>query len=166
MRNQQLQAAPRSVTCKRIGLALTAVIAMLVVYFAPAAGSAEVVMKKQQLTAQQARLTDGEDLYDELCAVCHGMSGTGDGPAVAALKQDPVDLTVLRASNNGEFPREMLEESIYGSNRISAHGTLDMPVWGRAFAFTKPEWGRVKRNQFAKHQIHNIVDYIESLQVE
>jgi len=166
MRNQQLQTAFRGATCRRMVLAVSAVIAMLVVYIAPGAVSAEVVLKQQQLTAQQARLTHGEDLYSELCAVCHGLSGTGDGPAVPALAQRPIDLTALKTSNSSVFPRETLEEAIYGKNRISAHGTLDMPVWGRAFEFTKPDWTRVKRIKFAKHRIDNIVDYIESLQVE
>ena len=166
MRKQQLRAAPCRATWKRMTIVLSAVLAALLVYIAPAAVSAEVVLKKVDMTAQQARLTHGSDLYNELCAVCHGVSGAGDGPAVAALKQRPIDLTVLRSSNGGDFPREMLEESIYGKNRVSAHGSTDMPIWGRAFGFTKPDWSRVQRIQFAKHRIHNIVDYIESLQVE
>lgn len=156
MRTQYL---PTALTC-------FAAIAALVVYAAPTDVSAEVVLKKQTLTAQQARMTHGEDLYNELCAVCHGVSGKGDGPAVEALKQAPIDLTHLTVNNNNEFPRDQLQDSIYGKSRISAHGTLDMPVWGRAFEFTKPDWNRVKRIKFAKHRIHNIVDYIETLQVE
>ena len=155
MRNQQLQ---------RLALALFAVTATLVVYIAPTAVEAEVVLKKEYLTAKQARMTHGEDLYNELCAVCHGQSGKGDGPAVPALKQRPVDLTMLTVGHDNEFPREVLFEAIYGKNRISAHGTLDMPIWGRAFEFTKPNWARMKRKNFAKQRIHNIVDYIESLQ--
>ncbi len=152
--------------CKRMAFAASAVVAMLAAYFAPVAGSTEVVLKQEYMTAKQARLTHGEDLYNELCSVCHGQSGTGDGPAVAALRQAPIDLTTLTARNNDEFPREVLEQSIYGKNRIEAHGTLDMPIWGRAFEFTKPDWSRVERKKFARHRIHNIVDYIESLQVE
>ncbi len=156
----------RNKTLKRVPLVLTAVVAALVAYVAPGASASDVVLESKPLTAQQARLTHGEDLYDELCAVCHGTSGTGDGPAVAALKQPPIDLTVLAQSNDGEFPRDMLVDSIYGKSRVSAHGSLDMPVWGRAFEYTKPDWSRVRRINFAQHRIHNIVNYIETLQVE
>ncbi len=76
----------RNKTLKRVPLVLTAVVAALVAYVAPGASASDVVLESKPLTAQQARLTHGEDLYDELCAVCHGTSGTGDGPAVAALK--------------------------------------------------------------------------------
>ncbi len=156
----------RRITWKRTTLAIAAVIAAVAAYIMPAAVSAEVVIEQRYLTAQQARLTHGEDLYNELCAVCHGLSGTGDGPAVPALNQRPIDLTLLAAGNDGEFPRDALHESIYGKNRISAHGTLDMPIWGRAFEFTKPDYSRMRRMKFARHRINNIVDYIESLQMD
>ena len=116
------------------------------------------------MTWKQARLTHGEDLYNELCAVCHGVKGKGDGPAVPALKRAPPDLTKLAASNDGEFPAEALEQIIGGKNRIPAHGEPDMPIWGRAFQYTKPNWGRVQRIAFAQHRIHNIVEYIQTLQ--
>ena len=145
-------------------LTLLTTIAALVIWAAPA--TAEVVLEQRELTAAHARLTHGEDLYNELCAVCHGMTGTGDGPAVPALRQVPIDLTMLSDENDGVFPREMLEESIFGKNRIAAHGSLDMPVWGRAFEFTKPNWSGLKRAKFAQHRIHNIVSYIETLQAE
>jgi len=42
---------------------------------------AQVTVKEAPLTWQQAALTDGEELYVELCAVCHGNGAKGDGPA-------------------------------------------------------------------------------------
>ena len=164
MRNQHQR--HRRITWKHSTLAVAAVIAAVAAYIMPAAVSAEVVIDQRYLMAQQARLTHGEDLYNELCAVCHGLSGTGDGPAVSALTQRPLDLTALAETNDNVFPREALEESIYGKNRIAAHGTLDMPVWGRTFEFTRPDWSRHQRRNFARHRINNIVDYIETLQVD
>lgn len=166
MRRQQLKTASRGASGRRMALAFSTALAMLVVYFVPVAQSAEVVIKEQYMTPKQARMTHGEELYNELCAVCHGQSGKGDGPAVPALKQQPLDLTALKSRNDNVFPQDDLEKSIYGKNRIPAHGTLDMPIWGRAFEFTKPDWSRAKRIKFAKHRIHNIAEYIESLQVE
>ena len=166
MRNQQQQKVPRRTSWKCMAVTASAAIAAMLGCVAPASVTAEVVVEQREMTAQLARLTHGGDLYNELCAVCHGVSGTGDGPAGPALKQQPIDLTVLTAGNNGVFPRESLEESIYGKNRINAHGTFDMPIWGRAFEFTKPDMSRLQRMQFARHRIDNIIDYIETLQVE
>jgi len=164
MRNQKLKTVPERTSWKRTSLALSAAIAVGAVCAAPLSVSADIVLKQKELTAQQARMTHGEDLYVELCAVCHGASGTGDGPAVAALRQRPVDLTTLKVANDGEFPRNTLEKAIYGTSRISAHGSYDMPVWGRAFEFTKPDWNSMRRKNFAEQRIEKIVDHIESLQ--
>ncbi|MGB1111158.1 MAG: c-type cytochrome [Gammaproteobacteria bacterium] len=35
----------------------------------------------------------GAEIYQAQCASCHGLSGTGDGPAGAALAHKPADLT-------------------------------------------------------------------------
>lgn len=163
MRNQKLGKG-----LKKAGLssaaAFSAAAVTLAVFSAPV--SAEVELNQEFLTASQARMTHGQELYEELCAVCHGHAGKGDGPAVPALAQVPSDLSVLAAHNDNVFPREALEQFIYGKNRIEAHGTLDMPIWGRAFEYTKPDLNRVRRINFAQHRIHNIVSYIESFQVE
>ena len=38
---------------------------------------------------------DAKESYGQYCAVCHGTSGKGDGPAAVALKKAPTDLTQL-----------------------------------------------------------------------
>ena len=38
-------------------------------------------------------LVDGANLYDERCAVCHGMMGVGDGEAGTKLEVPPADLS-------------------------------------------------------------------------
>ena len=37
--------------------------------------------------------TDGEELYRNYCAVCHGAEGRGDGPAASSFDPPPPDLT-------------------------------------------------------------------------
>lgn len=145
---------------------LVAIVAMALGFATPDALSDELRIKQKPLTWQDARLTHGEDLYVELCAVCHGQGGKGDGPAVPALQQMPPDLTTLAARNDGEFPFEPLEKIIAGRTRTDAHGTIDMPIWGRAFFNTRPDWKTFRRKQLARHRIHNIVEYLESLQAE
>lgn len=166
MNNSQNRNGHRTDTGRHLALAAVAVAALLGTSGAPVALASEVELEQRYITHKQTRMTGGEELYTELCAVCHGQSGQGDGPAVPALRQEPVDLTLLTASNGNEFPRDALHQTIYGKGRVDAHGSLDMPVWGRAFEFTKPDWSKHRRVRFAKSRIDAIVDYIESLQVQ
>ena len=44
--------------------------------------------------ADDASLVRGRTLYQQQCALCHGESGRGDGPAAASLLPPPADLTL------------------------------------------------------------------------
>ena len=48
-----------------------------------------------------------------------------------ALKATPPDLTVLAKNNGGVFPFSNVYEIIDGRKVIAAHGTREMPAWGR-----------------------------------
>ena len=65
----------------------------------------------------------GGELYGELCAVCHGKSGKGDGPAAGALKKSTPDLTVLASNNGGIFPARICRRHHYrqGFNPVTRH---------------------------------------------
>lgn len=126
----------------------------------------QVEVKKVPLTRQQAGLTDGEELYLELCAVCHGKGGIGDGPAASAVKKSVPDLTGLAARNGGRFPRQAVEDSITGKSRIVTHGTIDMPIWGQAFEGVRPDWKMFRRKALAQQRIHNLTDYLATIQAE
>ncbi|HEX6315692.1 MAG TPA: c-type cytochrome [Gemmatimonadaceae bacterium] len=75
---------------------------------------------------------DAPGMFREYCAPCHGVTGRGDGPAAPALKAVPADLTRLSARNGGKFPDARVRRYIEGLDEISAHGSRDMPIWGRA----------------------------------
>ena len=47
---------------------------------------------------------EGERIFQESCAPCHGPSGRGDGPAGIALRTRPADLTRISVRNGGRFP--------------------------------------------------------------
>lgn len=102
---------------------------------------------------------DGQALYREYCAVCHGESGKGDGPMGRALKTPPADLTRIAARNGGKFPLERVERIISGENPIEAgHGTREMPLWG-------PIFSQVAWDQDLGHvRLRNLAKYIEKLQ--
>jgi len=127
---------------------------------------AETEIKKAPISWEQAALSDGEALYVELCAVCHGVSGMGDGPAAPALSGKLSDLTKLSAQNGGEFPSAEVEAAITGSKSVTAHGTAEMPVWGRVFEDVRPDRKPAQRWTFARSRIYNLTEYIKTLQVE
>jgi mono/diheme cytochrome c family protein len=74
----------------------------------------------------------GRALYVQYCVACHGPGGRGDGPAAGALKSPVPDLTQL-ARKYGEFPVDRVMIWIDGEKASAAHGTREMPVWGRQF---------------------------------
>lgn len=45
-------------------------------------------------------VANGHRLYQENCALCHGMSGYGDGPVAGDLKPRPADLTAKHAGDH------------------------------------------------------------------
>ncbi len=102
---------------------------------------------------------DGKELFREYCAVCHGTTGKGNGPAAAALKVAPSDLTLAAKQNNGKFPLMRIQHSINGEADVPvAHGSKDMPVWGSLFRHmgANEDLGQVR--------VYNLTKYIESIQ--
>jgi mono/diheme cytochrome c family protein len=128
------------------------------------AATAEKQIQDAPLTWKQAALSDGSELYAELCAVCHGTDGAGGGPAATALKNPVPDLTVLTKGNDGVFPAKQVEAAITGESGLSSHGTADMPIWGRAFADARPDIKPFRREALAKQRIFNLTAHLESIQ--
>jgi mono/diheme cytochrome c family protein len=83
--------------------------------------------------AKPTSSSDGAQMFASYCAACHGKTGKGDGPAAAALKVRPADLTQLKKNHGGTYSTKDFEEKINGMAMSSAHGTTDMPVWGPIF---------------------------------
>lgn len=59
----------------------------------------------------------GRALFAENCAVCHGDTGRGDGPAAEGLQPPPSDLTLLSRRNGGVFPLVATMSQIDGYTR-------------------------------------------------
>ena len=113
----------------------------------------------KKVPAPYASPSSGKDMYIAYCASCHGKDGMGNGPAAAALKTQPTDLTILAVKNGGKFPESHIAEVIKGDKLTAAHGNKEMPVWGPVF-FT------LGRHDQAQEQmrIHNLTTYLESIQ--
>ena len=85
------------------------------------------------LDRSDIKLDIGKMEYDSACAVCHGLTGKGDGPLKSQLTKPVPDLTVLAKNNKGVFPFDRVYQIIDGRQEVKAHGPREMPVWGRAF---------------------------------
>ncbi|WP_306112987.1 MULTISPECIES: cytochrome c [unclassified Roseovarius] len=70
---------------------------------------------------------EGQVLYAENCAQCHGPSGKGDGPWAASMRPRPANLTQL--SDDGVFPRARVLSVIDGYDRTGLPGH-EMPEFG------------------------------------
>jgi mono/diheme cytochrome c family protein len=100
----------------------------------------------------------GAATFNAYCTVCHGPSGTGNGPAVKALAKPPADLTQISKRNNGKFPGTKIKLEISGDSTVAAHGTRDMPMWGPVFKSTEGGTSELR--------LKNLVDYLESIQAK
>lgn len=94
--------------------------------------AATALVLSSGLWTQTAPVDRGQELYRGYCATCHGLVGKGDGPMAGFITKSPTNLTQLSKNNQGVFPINRLYQSIEGGE-VAAHGTRDMPVWGREF---------------------------------
>jgi mono/diheme cytochrome c family protein len=109
-------------------------------------------------------IMSGQQDYVVYCASCHGLSGKGDGPVAPALVDPLTDLTTISQRRSGAFPEALMVEIIDARRRIRAHGTKDMPVWGRRFV---AEVGAAPGTDVVvRSRIQAIVKYLKSIQVE
>lgn len=76
----------------------------------------------------------GKMEFQKNCASCHGMGGKGDGPMLEFLKQTPPDLTMLSKSHGGVYPQDKVYSWIRDPQKIRAHGTAEMPIWGDRYS--------------------------------
>ncbi|OAN79405.1 hypothetical protein A8B78_11770 [Jannaschia sp. EhC01] len=107
---------------------------------------------------------DGERLFVQHCAVCHGLSLRGDGPMAPILLLPPPDLRQIAQRFGGTFPRIGTAWMIDGRDIIMSHGG-DMPIYGHIFE-GQSEILRSQGGQtlLTSPQVLDLVTYLESVQ--
>jgi len=117
--------------------------------------------KLEKVPVKNVSPADGQKMYVEYCAVCHGADGKGNGPAAKALRPPPSDLTVLAKNHGGKFPTELVEQDILGDVAMpAAHGTKEMPMWKGLFS----EMCTGSTKNEANMRVYNLTGYIKTLQ--
>jgi mono/diheme cytochrome c family protein len=118
------------------------------------------VIKKVPM--KQTSPTSGKEMFNQYCAVCHGTDAKGGGPAAAALKTPPADLTTLaKRSSDGKFPRDRVATLLRTGAGVAAHGSSDMPTWGPLFKALDPQ-----HDTTIQQRIANLDDYLVSIQAK
>lgn len=107
----------------------------------------------------------GAEMYESLCASCHGVTGKGDGPVAPLIKMGVPDLTRIAARAGGEFTTEDVHRVIDGRLERPAHGPRDMPVWGWQF-YRSANPDDAEERARVDAIIKRLVDYLRSIQVE
>lgn len=105
----------------------------------------------------------GEQVYNDLCATCHGLDGKGHGPMAAILTLQPTDLTQLSAVDS-VFPTARVVGRIDGRDPLVSHGS-PMPVFGDYFegkdtALKTPSGQPIMTSQ----PIVDLVEWLQALQ--
>ncbi|MGA8145373.1 MAG: cytochrome c [Candidatus Acidiferrales bacterium] len=130
----------------------------LILSFAGAAAAQEKEIKKEPIKTSKA--ASGEEMFKQYCAVCHGKTGKGDGPAASALKEAPADLTTLSQRHDGKFPDGYVANVLRNGAKAPAHGDAEMPVWGPLFSTMD------QSDAIVSLRISNLTKYIRSLQAK
>jgi mono/diheme cytochrome c family protein len=134
---------------------LVAAAAVLII----AGGYADQTRGKVVIAVDRTNPTDGKMMYSSYCAPCHGADGRGNGPAAAALKTQPVDLTTLARNHHGKYPDTHVLSVLNFGVDVPAHGSAEMPVWGPILA--KVDNVRVQDRSL---RIANLTRFLESIQ--
>jgi mono/diheme cytochrome c family protein len=139
----------RLATLAGIGLILTA--------FATTA-AAQTKVKTEPIKAVAD--VSGSSTFQAYCTTCHGIGGHGNGPAAAALKVAPPDLTLISQRAGGKFPSAKVKAQITGNDVIAAHGSRDMPTWGPLFKAVDTS------DSVAELRLTNLIKYIDNIKAK
>ena len=120
--------------------------------------------------ALAAKPSLGQQEYETHCAMCHGLSGSGDGWLAGHLMQRIPPITRMQRSNGGVFPFERTYEIIDGRTAMRMHGPRTMPVWGEIYRAASDQanetsvWRFHTGEQFVRARILALIEYISQLQ--
>ena len=111
----------------------------------------------------------GKREYAASCASCHGVDGKGKGSFAELLQVSMPDLTTMARRNGGVFPITYVYNVIDGREAMKAHGTREMPIWGRHLTLRAApvydDYG-YDADVFVRARILSVIDYLYRLQAK
>ncbi len=106
----------------------------------------------------------GKFEFGKNCAICHGISGKGEGPIINLLKDKPADLTQINKRHGGKFPFWSIYRMIDCREPIDGHGGREMPIWGDRF---REETAVAQgAESLVRGRILQLIVYLQSIQEE
>ncbi len=107
---------------------------------------------------------NGQRIYLESCAGCHGETAKGDGPLAGLMNVDVPDLTVLSRRYGGVFPLVDVVRQIDGRIEMRSHGD-PMPVFGALLSGPSAVVDTAAGDPIVtKAAVLAVADYLEELQ--
>jgi len=113
--------------------------------------------------AEPILVESGRASYLKHCSACHGLQARGNGILKPVLLVPPADLTRIAERRGGVFPDAEIARYIDGREDVVAHGSREMPVWGRVFA--SPVADGTTGEEVVRGQLWVLVEYLRSIQV-
>lgn len=108
--------------------------------------------------SMEAQAELGKVHFQTHCVGCHGLEGKGGNMITQDVQ--PADLTTIMARRNvNEFPVMEIARLIDGRNRVEAHGTTTMPIWGEVFTS-----GESLEQEQLEGKMEEIIAYLVSIQ--
>jgi mono/diheme cytochrome c family protein len=121
------------------------------------------------MVAAAQQFDSGKREYEASCATCHGRDGKGGGSFAPMLRGKMPDLTTLSKNNGGVFPISRVYNVIDGREEVKAHGTRDMPIWGRQLSLRDApaydDYG-YEPEALVRARILAVIEYVYRLQVK
>jgi len=133
-------------------------------------GTVSLMLSAIPLIACGAEESFGQREFRTRCAMCHGMTGRGDGWLAELLIKRPPPLTQLKRNSGGTFPRERIAQVIDGRTLIRSHGPREMPVWGTIYrseieATTGTRRGVREEDEVnISYRIQALIEYLVAIQ--
>jgi mono/diheme cytochrome c family protein len=121
---------------------------LLPVIFLPAA------QKPDKRTSSQRNTVEGARIFQDRCAVCHGVDGRGHGPDSVVVRHPVADLTLISQRSGGKFPYQRVRGIIAGEETgLLSQGDREMPLWGPVFheVESDQDWGEVRLDAITRH---------------
>ena len=95
------------------------------------------------LAASSVQGQEAKQLYEQICATCHGVSGKGDGPSGQALEPKPADFATALQGKDDAYLTKVITEG-----GTSVGKSPMMPAY---------------QDVFSEDQIQGLIQYVKRL---